>query len=192
MLHVRPRTAADLPVLARVLEEQQPHTGYPQSWPLRYSVDRFLARPHELAAWVATWGADGPPVGHVSVTAPDAGPDAGPEVAGWVAGTGRPVQELAAVSVLFVDHRMAGRGVGRALLDTAVAHVRACGRTPVLDVVQESEGAVRLYQRAGWQVVGEARPWWLPADNLPVLLMVLPEVTSPARPGGGAAGSRRR
>ncbi len=168
---VRARKSTDLPVLAEVLEEQQPHTGYPQRWPLPFPAEQFLTRPGELGAWVATLGHDPTPVGHVSVTTPGSGP----EVDGWVAGVGRPAEELAAVSVLFVDHRVSGRGVGGALLDAAVSFIRESGRAPVLDVVQETANAVRLYQRHGWQVVGEARPWWLPTDHLPVLLMVLPD-----------------
>lgn len=61
-LRIRSRTPADLQALGRVLEEQRPHTGYPQTWPLRYPVDRFIARANELAAWVAEL--DGEVVGH--------------------------------------------------------------------------------------------------------------------------------
>lgn len=168
-LLVRARTAADLEPLAAILAAQQPVSGYPQRWPLPFPVERFLARAGELGAWVAEL--DGALVGHVSVTTTDAGV----ETDGWVSGTGRAADQLAAVSVLFVDHTVAGRGVGTALLDRAVAFIRASGRQPVLDVVQETDNAVRLYQRHGWKVVGEARPWWLPDDLLPVLLMVLPD-----------------
>jgi ribosomal protein S18 acetylase RimI-like enzyme len=166
---VRERTVADLPVLARVLEAQQPVTGYPQRWPLPWPVEQFLVRPGELGAWVAELGSA--VVGHVSVTTPDAGAESD----GWVAGSGRPREELAAVSVLFVDHTTSGRGVGTALLDHAVGFIRDAGLLPVLDVVQETNRAVQLYRRHGWKVVGEARPWWLPDDLLPVLLMVLPD-----------------
>ena len=172
-VRIRERTLDDLPALARVLAAQQPHTGYPQRWPLPWPVESFLRRQGELGAWVATLGdAADVPVGHVSVTAVEGD---GPEVDGWVAGTGRPVEDLAAVSVLFVDHEVSGVGVGRALLEASVAFIRGTGRVPVLDVVQETERAVRLYQRAGWQVVGEARPSWLPDTHRPVLLMALPD-----------------
>jgi ribosomal protein S18 acetylase RimI-like enzyme len=177
---IRERLPEDLRPLGLALEAQQPHTGYPQSWPLPYPVEQFLARRGELGAWVATLGDDPTPVGHVSVTAPRSGP----EIDGWVAAAGRPVEELAAVSVLFVDHGASGRGVGGALLDAAVSFIRESGRTPVLDVVQETVNAVRLYERHGWEVVGEARPWWLPTGHRPVLLMVLPD-------GAGVAGGTR-
>ena len=181
-VRIRIRTAADLPLLAEVLAAQVPYSGYPQNWPLPYPVERFIARSGELGAWVATLGDDPAPVGHISVTTPDEGVEAD----GWVAGAGRPVEELAAVSVLFVDHRVAGRGVGTALLDAAVRFIRGSHRVPVLDVVQETENAVRLYLRHGWQVVGEARPYWLPADLKPVLLMVLPD--QPAGPESAGPG----
>jgi GNAT superfamily N-acetyltransferase len=168
-LDVRVRTDADVPVLAALLADQQPHTGYPQSWPLPYPVEHFIARRHELAAWVAE--DSGRVVGHVSVA--EVGP--GVEADGWMAHTGRGRDELAAVTVLFVDHRQSGRGVGGALLETAVGFIREAGRVPVLDVVQETENAVRLYLRHGWQVVGEVRPEWLPEDLRPALLMVLPD-----------------
>jgi ribosomal protein S18 acetylase RimI-like enzyme len=171
-LLVRPRRADDLTALADVLSAQQPHSGYPQRWPLPWPVEQFLTRSHELGAWVAE--VDDRVVGHVAVT----GVDPSEEAEGWSRATGRPLDELATVAVLFVDHTLTGRGVGSALLTVAVEHIRSLGRVPVLDVVQESPEAVRLYERHGWQVVGEARPVWLPDHLLPVLLMVLPDAAS--------------
>ena len=173
-VRIRPRSADDLPVLASVLEAQRPHSGYPQRWPLPIAAEDFIRRDGEDAAWVAELESE--VVGHVSVCRIGAGMEADL----WTAGTGREPEELAAVSVLFVAHTAQGRGVGRALLATAVETIRGTGRTPVLDVAQETAAAVELYRRTGWQVVGEGRPSWLPADRLPVLFMALPE--------GGAAG----
>lgn len=177
VVHTRPRVADDLPALAAVLSDQQPHTGYPQRWPLPWPVEQFIERRHELGAWVAE--VEGRVVGHVAVT----GVQPSAEATGWSRATGRPLEELASVAVLFVDHTMAGRGVGSTLLGTAVDHIRGLGRVPVLDVVQESPQAVRLYERHGWQVVGQARPVWLPDHLRPVLLMVLPDAPS----GDGAS-----
>ncbi|GAA4729397.1 GNAT family N-acetyltransferase [Pedococcus ginsenosidimutans] len=166
---IRPRRPEDLPALAAVLAAQQAYTGYPQRWPLPIPVEEFLHRPAQLQAWVAE--VDDEVVGHVAAATVEPGDMA----TVWSAGTGRPLSELAEVSVLFVDHATAGRGVGSALLTTVVEYIRGSGLTPVLDVVQETANAVRLYQRRGWQVVGESRPPWLPDDHLPVLLMVLPD-----------------
>jgi ribosomal protein S18 acetylase RimI-like enzyme len=168
-LLVRPRRADDLPILAAVLSAQQPHSGYPQRWPLPWPVEQFIERRHELGAWVAEVG--GRVVGHVAVT----GVEPSDEATGWSRATGRPLDELACVAVLFVDHTLARRGVGSSLLTAAVDHIRGLDRVPVLDVVQESPEAVRLYERHGWQAVGEARPVWLPDHLRPVLLMVLPD-----------------
>jgi GNAT superfamily N-acetyltransferase len=166
---VRPRTGEDIAALAEVLAGQQPHSGYPQNWPLPFAVESFIARADEDAAWTAELG--GRVVGHVAVARVEPGLEADL----WTAGAGLPREQLAAVSVLFVDHTVTGRGVGKALLATAVAAIRDSGRTPVLDVVQETASAVELYRRTGWQVVGEGRPWWLPDDHRPVLFMVLPD-----------------
>ncbi|NYG08585.1 GNAT superfamily N-acetyltransferase [Phycicoccus badiiscoriae] len=166
---VRERTTQDIPVLAEVLAAQQPVSGYPQNWPLPFPVESFIARADEDAAWVAEL--DGRVVGHVAVSRVEPGLEADL----WTAGTGRPRTELAAVAVLFVDPEVGGRGVGKALLATAVSAIRASRRVPVLDVVQETASAVELYRRSGWRVVGEGRPWWLPDDHLPVLFMALPD-----------------
>ncbi len=167
---LRGRTAADLPALVGILEAQRPTSGYPVRWPLPFPAEEFIARRTELAAWVAVDpGREDAVVGHVALT--DVAP--GWEADGWGAGTGLPASALAAVSVLFVDPAATGQGVGSTLLDTAVDHARAMGRTPVLDVVSESARAVALYTRHGWQVVGRARPPWLPADREPLLLMAL-------------------
>ena len=167
---VRRRTAADLPALVDMLEAQRPTSGYPVRWPLPFPAEEFIARRTELAAWVAVDPArEDAVVGHVALT----GIAPGWEADGWGAGTGLPASALAAVSVLFVDPGTAGRGVGSTLLATAVDHARALERTPVLDVVSESSRAVALYTRHGWQVVGRARPPWLPPDREPLLLMAL-------------------
>jgi len=150
-----------------ILQAQQQDTGYPVRWPLPFPVEDFLVRAAELAVWVAS--DDEVVVGHVALT--DVAP--GWEAQGWTTGTGLPASALAAVSVLFVDPTTAGRGVGSALLRTAVDHARSLGRTPVLDVVSESTRAVALYARHGWRVVGRARPPWLPRERNPLLLMAL-------------------
>ena len=178
---VRPRAAADLPTLVTVLEAQRPASGYPVRWPLPFPAEEFIARRTELAAWVAVDGDT--VVGHVALL--DVAP--GWEADGWGAGTGLPASALAAVGVLFVDPAATGRGVGSTLLATAVERARELGRTPVLDVVSESSRALALYRRHGWQVVGRARPPWLPDDRDPLVLMALPDDLR----SGWSAGRRR-
>ena len=164
---VRPRTADDLPALIEILAAQQPQSDYPFRWPLPYPAERFIARTGEQRAWVALHR--GRPVGHVSVQSvldDDLGRI-------WARESGAALADLACVSVLFVDPRQRGRGIGAALLDTAVDWAHRHGRVPVLDVVQKHDRALRMYRARGWRVVGQARPPWLPEAEPPVLLMAL-------------------
>jgi GNAT superfamily N-acetyltransferase len=56
---------------------------------------------------------------------------------------------------MLVHRRARRQGLGAALLREAEATARACGKTLlVLDTVTDSAGA-RLYERLGWQRVGE-------------------------------------
>ena len=164
LLVVRPREADDLPVLVDLLAEQQATSGYPTRWPLPYPVADFIVRPGEEAAWVAV--VDDEVAGHVSVGRPD-------EVVGAALRDAVGARDVVLVTVLFVAASRRRDGVGRALHDTAVAWIRGTGRTPVLDVVPESVGAVRFYERLGWQRVGTVRPAWVPAGREDLLLMAL-------------------
>jgi GNAT superfamily N-acetyltransferase len=167
-VRIRPRTEPDVAPLGDVLAAQQPRSGYPHRWPLPFPVAEFVVRPDEEAAWVAEL--DGRPVGHVSVTAVHDDPHG----AIWSVGAGRPVAELGCVSVLFVAPEVQGRGVGGLLLDTAVAHLRSQGRTPVLDVDRHDGVAHAVSLHKGWRVVGEARFDWQHPGAPPARMFVLP------------------
>ncbi len=164
---IRPRTAADVPALAEVLAGQQAVSDYPVQWPLPVPVEDFLVRGREEAAWVAE--RDGVVVGHVSVQRVGEDPDG--VGAAWRAATGVDVEGMAEVAVLFVGSDQRGTGVGGALLDAAVAHIRDAGRVPVLDVVCTHADVRAYYRRRGWQEVGEVALAWLP---VPITLLVLP------------------
>ncbi|MDE9364424.1 GNAT family N-acetyltransferase [Luteipulveratus sp. YIM 133132] len=167
LVSIRPRRPEDVPVLVEVLGAQQPVSLYPLVWPLPYPPEQFIVRPTEERAWAAE--VDGRVVGHASIAT------VGDDETGrlWSVGVGRPVAELACLSVLFVDHRLTGKGVGGALMDVAVAWARSRRRTPVLDVVVRHGRAAQVYRHRGWEVIGEARPEWLPDSEPPVLLMAL-------------------
>jgi ribosomal protein S18 acetylase RimI-like enzyme len=162
--------------VAELIMRQQPVTRYPFRNPLPFPVEEFVVRRGELAAWVAEL--DGRVVGHVSVLDVSDHP-VGPE---WSAAAGRPVEELAAVSVLVVDLDLGRRGVGSILMDTCEEYLAEQQRTPVLEVVADAHSrALGLYLKRGWQVVGEVTPHWLPEGEGPVKIMVLP------RPGPASA-----
>lgn len=158
-VRIRIRDEDDLPALEAVLAAQQPASHYPFRWPLPFPTRDFIVRPHERAAWVAV--ADDRVTGHVSVTAVEAD-DLG---VAWAAGTGCPPGELDCLSVLFVDYRMRGAGIGSALLDTAEQWIFTRGRTAVLDVVQKHSAALEVYRHRGWREIGQARPDWLPRSG---------------------------
>lgn len=170
---VRARRAADLPVLADLLAEQQPASRYPFRWPLPVPVEQFLVRDGEEVSWVAEL--DGALAGHVSV-----GPASGLGDVAEVFRAATGCAEPALVSVLFTSTADRGRGVGGALLDVAVGWAQERGRVPVLDVVQRHSSALAVYRHRGWVEVGRSRFPWLPEEEPDVLLMALPPL--PAAP----------
>ncbi len=172
---VRPRRHADVPLVGELIMRQQPQTRYPFRNPLPFPIEEFVSRDGELAAWVAETASERAAdacrvVGHVSVldvTEHEIGPS-------WAEAVGRPVEELAAVSVLVVDLAVGRRGIATHLMDVCESYVGAIGRTPVLEVVADAHSrALSLYLRRGWRVVGEVRPRWLPEGEGPVKIMVL-------------------
>jgi ribosomal protein S18 acetylase RimI-like enzyme len=65
-----------------------------------------------------------------------------------------PAAADAEVRVLLVAEGARGRGVGRALLDAAVAALRAAGvRRAWLVTTNDNLAALALYQKAGWRLV---------------------------------------
>ena len=101
-----------------------------------------------LDAWVAEQ--HGRIQGHVAIARVDGDP---PTAMRWREVTGRPASELAEVSRLFVRSSVRGRGIGTALLETAVEESRARGLVPVARMVSTSRLGIPLYDRAGWRMV---------------------------------------
>lgn len=155
--HVRLRVDADVAQLGLLLAEQQADSQYPLRWPLPIAVEDFLVRPAEERAWVAE-DVSGRLLGHVAVHGLGDG-DLGDA---FRAALGR--EDLGVVAVLFTSAASRGTGVGALLFDTAVAWVRATGRTPVLDVVPTHAAALAFYVRRGWVEVGSFHPPWLDVD----------------------------
>lgn len=174
---IRVRRPEDLPPLVEVLAGQQPSSRYPFRWPLPFPAVDFIARDHELAAWVVEQ--DGQLVGHIGVqsvagaTGPD-GVDGADLRAAWTGAHRRPADELAIVTALFTAVPARGRGLGGLLLDTAVAWIHDNGLAACLDVLPSYSHALAFYERRGWVRVGEVRPPWLPEDEVDVVAMVLP------------------
>ncbi len=145
---VRPRADSDLPALAKVLVRVHAVDGYPvegiddpQGW---------LTMHDAFGCWTAT--VDGVPVGHVALVHPSDGDDL---TKAWRAGTGDEAGALAIIARLFVDPNSRRLGLGRALMDAAIAKANELRKSVALDVMTKDVDARRLYARLGFQVIGE-------------------------------------
>lgn len=141
---VRPRRPADLPACIRLMGMVSAEAHYPYRRPT--SARAWLAGAEIWDAWVTEH--DGELLGHVALTriAP------GGSAVHWREITGHQPGELAAISRLFVRAKARGRGLGSALLDTAVDDARRRGLLPVLEVVSNCHDAIRLYDDRGWRL----------------------------------------
>src|SRR5215472_4967622 len=133
-MELRQRQEGDLDELDRVAGAVRDLDGYPPRQP------GIFTAPEMLAAWVAVDG--GRVVGHVALHAAGARQ----VMALAVEATGWPAGRLGVVSRLLVATTARRRGIGRALLDRAVAEAHGRRRWPVLDVATRFHLAIALYE----------------------------------------------
>ena len=132
-----------LETLARVVYETD---GYPIYLPT--DLREFLVGPVAHGAWVAE--EDGNLLGHVALH--HRSWEGVMELACKT--TGLPGEGLAVVARLLVSPAARRRGIGRALLETAVRKALDLGLCPILDVAVRYEAANLLYRAAGWRSLG--------------------------------------
>lgn len=173
-IEVRPRRDADVPTVAGLLERQQQEAQYPFVWDSKRPMAEFVARPREIAAFVAVL--DGQIVGHASCVRPDfSTADMQPLGKAWTEAHHCGLDELGVVSALFasVNHRRLG--IGQSLLGAVVQAIWDSGRHACLDTVDPIHAAsIALYQDRGWQLVAKGlHPSWLPA-SVSQVAMILP------------------
>jgi ribosomal protein S18 acetylase RimI-like enzyme len=165
---IRERTDADLDACVRIAQEVHERDGYPMRVPKAWDV--FIATPGALHAWVATDNG-GAIVGHAALhprTTPEAvglacekllvGPDS-----------------LGVVARLFVAPDARHHGVARALVDTVAAEARTRGLEPILDVALSLTDAIALYDRAGWQRIGQVAHEFPDGELLPEVVYIAPD-----------------
>ncbi|WP_078860095.1 GNAT family N-acetyltransferase [Streptomyces rubellomurinus] len=150
---VRRRRPADLADCVRVLGDVHTADRYPADWPDRPAD--WLTPDGLLAAWVAE--ADGRLAGHVGLGRSAPG-DAAPGL--WSHRTGGRPELTAVIGRLYVAPAARGHRIGAQLLASAVAHARALGLHPVLDVLATDTAAVALYHRLGWTRLGTVDQHW--------------------------------
>ena len=155
---IRRRGPKDVPACARLLRLVHAEGQYPVYWP--EAPRAWLADEEVVDAWVAE--RQGEMLGHVAISRVGLDPVSAMR---WREITGRSPSELGGVSRLFVRPKAAGQGIGSALLEVAVAEIRARGLLPVLEVVTASRDAIALYEARGWRLVG-MYDWGHRADRL--------------------------
>ncbi|MFD0272806.1 GNAT family N-acetyltransferase [Kitasatospora sp. NPDC127111] len=149
---IRRRIDDDLPGCVAALATVQAADRYPVDWPA--DPAGWLTPAGLVEAWVAVDGDE--VLGHLALTRP------GAELAATL---GLPERQLLAVARLFVGTAARRRGVAVRLLDQAVLIAGAEGLTPVLEVEEGAEAAVRLYERARWRHAGTSTADWTTADG---------------------------
>ena len=163
---IRRRRPKDLGACARLLRVVFSEGQYPVYWP--DAPRAWLNGEDVIDAWVVE--RKGEILGHIAIS--KVGLDAVSALR-WREITGRGPSELAGISRFFVRPRVRGQGIGAALLDVAVAEIRARGLTPVLDVVSAGKDAIKLYEDRGWRLRA-MYPWGENADNLRIFYYASP------------------
>src|SRR5262245_60069371 len=143
---IRTRAEADLPALVDGLALVTAADNYPNRRPPDPAA--WLRSSGVLGAWVGE--RDGDVLGHVVLRSANGRAPARM----WSEWSGANARRCAVVARLFVVPRGRGAGLGEALLATAWAEAARRDLHAVLDVADENQAAVRLYERLGWLRIG--------------------------------------
>jgi GNAT superfamily N-acetyltransferase len=143
---LRRRRAQDVPACARLLRVVHYEAPFPAK--AMDAPRAWLCGDDVLDAWVVERQDE--ILGHVAISR--IGRDS-TSTYRWREMTGREQTELGAVSRLFVRQKSRKAGLGKSLLDSAVAEIRARGLVPVLQVAEGHADAVRLFEQSGWRLL---------------------------------------
>lgn len=145
---IRPRTPRDLDECEQIARHVHATDGYPVFMPDE-NYRAFVASSDATAAWVASESDE--IVGQVALHRRSSA-----SVMNLAAeALGVDEAKLCVVARLVVAPAARRKGVGLLLLETAAREARRYDLVPILDVVTSSEGAVAMYERAGWRRLGK-------------------------------------
>jgi len=167
IIHVRTRTAADLKTCGAILRRVHELDGYPVEGVA--DTDAWLNPPTLIKAWVAML--DHQIVGHSLLTSPTEHDEAARL---WQEQSGMPLDAITVLGRLFVDPLARGYDAGSHLMTAALQYATRHRLTAVLDVMDKDHAAIRLYERAGWRPIGEARHTFGADQSIRALCYVAP------------------
>lgn len=149
---VRMRRPEDVPGCVRLLAEVHEADAYPLHWPAE--PERWLTPADLITAWVGEEA--GELLGHVALCTA-VRESAAPW---WEGASGISAARMGVVAKLFTAPWARGRGVGVALMETAMTEARRRDLLPVLEVLDLNRSAIALYEAMGWRRVGSAPASW--------------------------------
>jgi GNAT superfamily N-acetyltransferase len=164
---VRARQDRDIPALADVLLRVHAHDGYPVEGV--HAPARWLAPTGLRVAWTAVLA--GRPVGHVAVVSPT---DTDGVTMVWQREYGHDVARLAIAVRLFVDPSYRHRGAGQLLMAATAEYAALNSYSLAFDVMAKDKHAIRLYERAGCQRIGEILHEHSAGEREPAYVYVAP------------------
>jgi ribosomal protein S18 acetylase RimI-like enzyme len=165
---VRPITDDDVPGAAAALVEVHATDGYPVEGVAE--PEAWIRPPGVLEAWVAEQ--EGKVVGHVAVMRPQ-GEGA---VDLWREKSGEDEERIGVLARLFVVREARKHAVGEDLMTAAMDYARQRSLRLVLDVMAKDTAAIRLYERLGWQHIGQVTHHFGAGQQIPAMCYVWPAV----------------
>jgi ribosomal protein S18 acetylase RimI-like enzyme len=163
---VRPITDDDVPGAIAALVEVHATDGYPVEGVAE--PEAWLCSPAVLRAWVAERA--GKVVGHVAVMRPQG--EGAVEL--WQDKSGEGEGRIGVLARLFVVRDARRHAVGERLMEAAMDHARDSALRLVLDVMTKDTSAIRLYERLGWQRIGEVTHHFGADQQIPAVCYVWP------------------
>ncbi|MFD6991356.1 GNAT family N-acetyltransferase [Streptomyces sp. NPDC059943] len=155
----------DIPGAAAALVEVHATDGYPVEGVS--DPEEWIRPSGVIQAWVAETDRV---VGHVAISRAQ-GEDA---VTLWQAESGEDEARIGVLARLFVVREARKNAVGEKLMRAAMGYAQEHRLRLVLDVMTKDSAAIRLYERLGWKLIGEASHGYGNGQQIPAVCYVWP------------------